>query len=152
RIKSLAPVLRMAMAYPLRNRFRTGVTFAMFTLVVFNLVIGSITTGSFVHAFNDVRSFGGGFDVRATASRAAPIVDLRAAIARAHGVSPADFRLVSSISTLPVKARQVGTPAKEESYRLNGADATFLTNTTYTLAARARGYASSAAVWQALRD
>ena len=45
---ALAPVLRIAIAYPLRSRFRTGVTLAMFTLVVFTLVVGATTTGSFV--------------------------------------------------------------------------------------------------------
>src|SRR5207302_188060 len=113
RIKSVAPVLRMAAAYPLRSLFRTGVTLAMFTLVVFTLVVGATTTSAFVHAFNDVQAFGGGFDVRATSSSAAPIVDMRAALARAPGLRAADFRLVSSISTLPIKARQLGTTRKE---------------------------------------
>jgi putative ABC transport system permease protein len=152
RIPSLAPTLRMAMAYPLRSLFRTGVTMAMFTLVVFTLVVGATTTGSFVNAFNDVNAFGGGFDVRATASPASPIVNMRAALARAPGVSPGDVRLVSSESTLPVKANQLGVGAKPESYVLNGADAAFLGHTTYRLATRARGYASSAAVWRAVRD
>jgi putative ABC transport system permease protein len=152
RVKSLAPVIRMAMAYPLRSLFRTGVTLAMFTLVVFTLVVGSITTGSFVHAFNDAKAFGGGFDVRATSSPSAPVVDMRAALAHARGVNPADFRLVSSLSTLPVKVRQLGTGAKEESYLVHGADDVFLRHTTYRLAALAHGYSSPAAVWRALRE
>jgi putative ABC transport system permease protein len=152
RVKSLAPVIRMAMAYPLRSLFRTGVTLAMFTLVVFTLVVGSITTGSFVHAFNDAKAFGGGFDVRATSSPSAPIVDMRDALARARGVSPADFRLVSSLSSLPVKARQLGAGAKEASYLVHGADDVFLTHTTYRLAGLAHGYSSPAAVWRALRE
>jgi putative ABC transport system permease protein len=152
RIKSVAPVLKMSMAYPLRSLFRTGVTLAMFTLVVFTLVVGATTTGSFVSAFNDLNAFGGGFDVRATSSSAAPIIDMRAALARAPGLNPADFRVVSSQSTLPVKARQLGTAAKQESYVLQGVDAAFLEHTTYGLAARARGYASPAAVWRAMRE
>jgi putative ABC transport system permease protein len=150
RIKGLAPVLRMSVAYPLRSLFRTGVTLAMFTLVVFTLVVGATTTGSFVQAFNDVRAFGGGFDVRASTSAAAPIGDMHGALARA-GLNPSDFRYVSSESTLPVKARQLGTGSKEKSYWVNGADATFFAHTTYRLAARARGYDSTAQVWQALR-
>src|SRR5918994_745129 len=65
RIRGLAPVLKMAIAYPLRNRFRTGVTFAMFTLVVFTLVVGAVVTGSFVKVFHDVDKFGGGLRVPA---------------------------------------------------------------------------------------
>jgi putative ABC transport system permease protein len=152
RLKSVAPVLRMAMAYPLRSLFRTGVTLAMFTLVVFTLVVGSITTGSFVNAFNDVQAFGGGFDVRATSSPSAPIAEMSAALAGAPRVDPAEFRLVSSQSTLPVEARQVGTPAKEESYVVHGVDAVFLAHTTYRLAGHARGYDSTAAVWKALGE
>src|SRR5581483_9767427 len=73
RIRAVAPVLRMAMAYPLRNRFRTGVTLAMFTLVVFTLVVGATISGSFVHAADDIKAFGGGFDVYATVSPSSPV-------------------------------------------------------------------------------
>src|SRR5439155_13472990 len=111
-----------------------------------------ITTGSFVHTLNNVQAFGGGFDVRATSSPSAPIVNMRAALAHARGVNAQDFRLVSSLSTLPVKARQVRTSAKEESYLVHGADDVFLANTTYRLAGHARGYDSTAAVWRALRQ
>jgi putative ABC transport system permease protein len=151
RIRGLAPVLRMSIAYPLRSRFRTGVTLAMFTLVVFTLVVGATTSGAFTNAFNDLNVFGGGFDVRATTSPAQPIVNMRAAIARTPGLHLRDFRVVSSESSLPVKARQLGVGAKEESYTVNGADAAFLSHTTYRLADRARGYGSAAAVWRAIR-
>jgi putative ABC transport system permease protein len=151
RSRRLAPVLKMSMAYPLRGLFRTGVTLAMFTLVVFTLVVGAITTGSFVHAFNDLNLFGGGFDVRASTSPASPIVDMRAAVAHTPGLKPSDFRLVSSQSVLPVKARQTNTRDKAESYLVHGLDGTFLEHTTYRFAAMARGYGSPQAVWQAVR-
>ena len=54
RIRALAPVLKMAMAYPLRVRFRTGVTLAMFTLVVFTIVVGATTSRAFLRAVDDV--------------------------------------------------------------------------------------------------
>ncbi len=151
RIRRLAPVLRMSIAYPLRSLFRTGVTLAMFTLVVFTLVVGATTSGAFTNAFNDVEVFGGGFDVRATSSPAQPIVNMPAAVARTPGLKRSDFTVISSESTLPVKARQLGVGAKEESYVVNGADDAFLSHTTYNLAARGVGYGSSKAVWQALR-
>jgi putative ABC transport system permease protein len=152
RIRALSPVLRMSIAYPLRSLFRTGVTLAMFTLVVFTLVVGATTSGAFMHAFNDVGAFGGGFDVRASTSPAAPITDMRAALAHAPGLRPADFRVTASQSTLAVKVRQLGVAGKEASYVVNGVDNTFLRHTTYRLAARARGYDSTAQVWRALRE
>src|SRR5918995_185646 len=82
RIRAFTPVLRMAIAYPLRNRFRTGVTLAMFTLVVFTMVVGAVISGSFVHAMDNPEQFGGGFDVRAQAAPTNPIVGMEAAIRR----------------------------------------------------------------------
>jgi len=152
RIRGVAPVLRMAIAYPLRSLFRTGVTLAMFTLVVFTLVVGATTSGAFTNAFDDLEVFGGGFDVRATSSPAQPIVNMPAAVTRTPGLKRSDFSVISSESSLPVKARQVGVAAPEESYVVNGADDAFLKHTTYKLAAHARGYGSSAQVWRALRD
>lgn len=152
RIRALAPVLRMSIAYPLRSVFRTGVTLAMFTLVVFTIVVGSITTSSFLGAMDNVQSFGGGFDVRATASPASPVADMADSLRFARGVDEADFRVVASVSDLPVDVNQVGTGAKPETYVVHGADRTYLSNTTYTLATRAKGYASDAAVWRAIRD
>ena len=107
RARGLAPVLKMAIAYPLRNRFRTGVTFAMFTLVVFTLVVGAVISGSFVKAFDDVDKFGGGFDIRAQASPTNPVGGMQVAIGRAPGLDPAQFTVVSQQSFLAAKARQV---------------------------------------------
>ena len=111
----LAPVLKMSIAYPLQNRFRTGVSLAMFTLVVFTLVCGAVTTGSFVNGVNNVKTFGGGFDVRATTSPASPIGDMRAALRHAPGVRASDITVVSNQSLLPIEAHQVGTPRQGQS-------------------------------------
>ncbi len=147
RFLPLAPILKMAVAYPLRSVFRTGIALAMFTLVVFTLVVGAITTVSFQNGFNDVEEFGGGFDVRATSSPVSPIGDMEAALAQA-GFDSTDFTVVSSQSFLPVDARQEGYDFA--SYPVRGLDQAFLENTTYRLAARARGFASDGEVWRAL--
>ena len=151
RNRRLAPVLKMSMAYPLRNLFRTGVTFAMFTLVVFTLVVGATTTGAFTNAFNDLKAYGGGFDVRATTAPASPIANMSTALRHTPGINASDFRFVSSQSFLPVTARQVGAGHSSADYVVRGVDATFLQHTTYKMAATANGYTSAAAVWQAVR-
>ncbi|HEX2376540.1 MAG TPA: FtsX-like permease family protein [Gaiellales bacterium] len=150
RFRGLAPVLRMSMAYPLRNRFRTGVTLAMFTLVVFTMVVGATTTTSFVNGLNDMHTYGGGFDVRATVSPTGSIPNMPAALRTAHGIDASGVRVVSAQSFLPVKAHQDGSPGRAEDYVVRGLDPAFLTHTTYGLAARANGYGSDAAVWDAL--
>ena len=92
RVRSLAPVLKMAMAYPLRVRFRTGVTLAMFTLVVFTIVVGATTSRAFLRAMDDVEAFGGGFDVTAQVAPTSPLGDPRAAV---HARGAVDVRASS---------------------------------------------------------
>jgi putative ABC transport system permease protein len=150
RIRGVAPVLKMAISYPLRSLFRTGVTFTMFTLVVFTLVIGATTSGSFVDAFDDTDTFGGGFDVRADTAPTSPITDIRAAIARQPDLNR-QVTVAASQSLLPVKARQQGTRRAAEGYPVRGLDERFLDNTTFRLGAMARGYGSAREVWQAMK-
>ncbi len=152
RVPAVAPVLKMATAHPLRSLFRTGVTIAMFTLVVLTLVVGATISGAFVNAFDDLGTFGGGFDVRVTTSPTTPIADMREVLRRPIGVSPADVTAVGSQSVVPVDARQTGTPAGYESYLARGLDRSFLDHTTYGFAAIAHGYAGPRQVWRALRD
>jgi putative ABC transport system permease protein len=149
RIRALAPMLRMAMAYPLRGRFRTGVTLAMFTLVVFTVVVGATTSSAFLNAVDDVEEYGGGFDVRGETAPASPLGDPAAAIRRGPGLDPRDFEVAASGSFVPADARQRGT-REYASYPLRGFDLRFLSTTTYGLAAMARGYASPRQVWDAI--
>jgi putative ABC transport system permease protein len=150
RIRALAPMLKMAMAYPLAGRFRTGTTLAMFTLVVFTLVTGTTSSGSFQAAIDDPERFGGGFDIRAGTGAALPITDMRAAIDRAPGLRPSDFTAVGSQSILAVDAKQEGTGRPYETYVARGLDRSFLEHTTFDLGAVARGYGSDREVWNAM--
>ena len=150
RISALTPVLRMAVAYPLRSRFRTGVTLAMFTLVVFTLVMGATTSGSFISAYDDEREFAGGFEIRADSVAASPVDDMAGAIARDPSFADR-IDAVASQSVLPAKVRQLGTGAEEASYPVYGFDDTFLNATTFEFAAMAPGYDSGRDVWQAMR-
>jgi putative ABC transport system permease protein len=151
RIRSLAPVLRLSMAYPLAARFRTGTTLAMFTLVVFTLVTGVTSNGSFLHALR-VDDYGGGFQVRAGTSGTAPIADMGAALQRAGGIRATDVTAVGSQSLLTVDAAQVGAGRPPETYLARGLDSSFLEHTTFGLGDIARGYESAAEVWAALRE
>ncbi|HEX8803345.1 MAG TPA: FtsX-like permease family protein, partial [Acidimicrobiales bacterium] len=162
RIRSLAPVVRMAAAYPLRSRLRTSMTLAMFTLVVLTLVTGATISGSFVRAFDDVEQFSGGFDVRAVVAPTRPLGDVNAAVrdAAGHGFAASDVEAIGAQSTVPVEARQVdgggaggGRGAGGwADYPVRGVDVEFARTTTYGLAAMAEGYDDPAAVWDAVAD
>jgi len=150
RFGKVAPVARMAITYPLRARFRTGATLAMFTLVVFTLVTGTTSSGSFQQAFGNIDEFGGGFQVRAGTSATAPITNMEAALQQARGVDPRDFLGVGSQSVLSVKARQLRSAQPAESYVARGLDQDFLEHTTFGFGAMARGYGTAPQVWRAL--
>ena len=149
----LAPVLKTAVAYPLTNRFRTGMTLAMFTLVVFNLVVGAATTTSFTKAWNNVTAFGGGYDIRATTVRVNPIEDMRGAVAQSETLDENDFQVVAGQSLLGLDARQMNAEgAKAGAYAVRGLDDTFLETNEYGLGAIAEGYTSARQVWDAIRE
>ena len=152
RIKWLAPVLKTAISYPLTNRFRTGMTLAMFTLVVFTLVVGATTTNAFTEAWSDKEVWSGGFDIRASTVRTNPVPDIEAAINESETLDRDEFEVVSNQSLANIEARQAGTEAQFEGYALRGMDDAFLENTTYEFGAMARGYDDARDVWQALAD
>jgi putative ABC transport system permease protein len=150
RIRSLAPVLKISMAYPLANRFRTGTTLAMFTLVVFTLVTGTVSNGSFIAASQNEETFGGGFDVRASTSGATPITDVRQAIANSPALRSDELTVAASQSFLPIDAVQTGTGRDLEPYLVRGLDDAFLDHTTFEMGKIAEGYGSSRDVWEAV--
>jgi putative ABC transport system permease protein len=154
RLRGLAPAIKTAVAYPLTNRFRTGITLAMFTLVVFTMVVMSVTITTFGNAFDDQEAFGAGYDIRATAVATNPILDPQAAIADAPGLDSASFDSIALQSAISIEARQVGYEDTKdlETYGILGFDDEFLTNNTYVLATRAEGFDSDRAVWDAIRD
>ena len=152
RIRAVAPILKISMAYPLKSRFRTGTTLAMFTLVVFTLVTGTATSGSFIAAFQNEDLTGGGFQVRGATSPTAPVLDMKAALGDAEGIDPDEFTVVASQSVLAAEAWQEDTPRAPESYGVRGLDEAFLEHTTLALGSIARGYGSSREVWDAIRS
>ena len=146
---SLRPVAKMAVAYPLKSRFRTGVTLSMFMLVVFTLVTGSTIPAAFTNSFDDVERFGGGFDVRVSTAPALAVDDLTSEL---PGDVAATIGAAGAQSFVPLEARQSDSGRDFASYALRGVDDGFLGHTTYELASLATGYDSAREVWDALEE
>lgn len=151
RSRRAAPVVKTAIAEPMRNRFRTGTTLGLFTLVVFTLVTGASISSSFLGAVNDEETFSGGYDVTAQTSPLSPVRDMDAALAAAPGIDQEDVASHAGQSYVPLDARQVGHD-QYAGYVVRGLDDAFLGHTTYGFAARAEGYDSDRDIWQALAD
>ncbi len=56
RMGKLRPVMVTAVAYPMSSKFRTGLTLAMFALVIFTMMVMSVLTESFSTSFSNPRS------------------------------------------------------------------------------------------------
>ena len=106
RIGRLRPVLVTAVAYPMSSKFRTGLTLAMFALVIFTLVIMSVLTKVFTTQFEEPRKVYMGFDVGGSVNFNSPVDDIGAAIAAADDLSASDFEAAAGYTLVPVELRQ----------------------------------------------
>lgn len=148
--RGVTPAIRTAIAYPLAAKFRTGMTLAMFGLVMFSLVVMATLNHNFSQLFlgDDAA---GGFQVAVAGNPANRIADLRATL-KATGQSDADITGVGTLVQMPVRVRLAEqAEAKTGTYRLAGADAEFLRLARFPLSARATGYATDAEVFAALQ-
>jgi putative ABC transport system permease protein len=153
RFGSLRPVVKMAIAYPMSARFRTGLTLAMFSLVIFTMMIFAILTnlGNAIEDEPDLVS--GGFDIRSSIDLELPIDDVDAVIANSGGkLSASDFEVISRQASLRVEARQDG--AEDLAFknaRVRASDDTWLTNNNFELTHWDPAYGStSAEIWAAV--
>ncbi|MBI2914133.1 MAG: FtsX-like permease family protein [Chloroflexi bacterium] len=150
---SILPALKTAVAYPLSSKFRTGMTLAMISLVVFALTMMSTMNLNFDRLFltDEAR---GGWDVQVMENANNPIEDLSSTLHAAGSAAPDEFRAVGRIGLAGgFSATQVRSSpdAKFQDYPVKGVDDAFVDGGDIRLEARARGYESDEAVWQALR-
>ena len=153
RIGKLRPVLVTSVAYPMSAKFRTGLTLAMFALVIFTLIVMSILTEAFGSA-RDVDAVTGGWDIEGRVNFNTPIDDMRMAIDEATDISTTDIEALGGYTTVPVDVRQVGAKTQRwRGYALRAADYEYLAATAYRLKLIADGYGTTdREVWQALRE
>ncbi len=150
--RTLAPIIRTALAYPMASRFRTGMTLAMFSLVIFTLSIIGFIDAAFNSAFGDTRRFSGGFDVTASASFTNPIDDLGARIDESPGLDAADFAVIGAMGGLPVLIRQQDTEQELQDWFVTSVDPAYAEAVTYGFGLRDERYPDDRAVWRALAE
>jgi len=150
-LRGMPPVLKTAVSYPMQSRFRTGMTLAMFSLVVFTIVTMSFINAAFSSIFDDTDRLSGGFDVRADAGYAAPIPDMDEALKDKKGVNADDFTAVGTLAGLSVDAKQKGKDRKPQTLFLQGVDAGYTRNVGYGFKSTVPEYDTADEVWTALR-
>jgi putative ABC transport system permease protein len=150
----LRPVLVTAVAYPMAAKFRTGLTLAMFALVIFTLMVMSVLSETFSTQFEPARKVFFGFDVSGEVNVATPIDDIAQTVRDLDGVNLEDFDAIGGYSTIGIQLRAVdgdddawhGRPAFM-------ADDAFLEASEFTMKLVAEGYGPTAAdVMLAMRE
>ena len=153
RIGSLRPVLVTAVAYPMSARFRTGLTLAMFALVIFTMIVMSILTEAFGTTAADDASVVGGWDIAASVNPSTPIKDFQKAIEDSPNLQSGDFEAVGNYTLVPLQVRQPGAENQSwRSYAIRAADDGYLDGTETEFHLIAEGYGTTAEeVWDALK-
>jgi putative ABC transport system permease protein len=152
----ILPAVKTAIAYPMASKFRTGMTMAMISLVMFALTTMSTMNFNFEQLYLTDKARGG-WDVEVAENSNNPVGDLRQALAG----SEVDTSQFTSLGTLGVAKPLVSELRQEKQadqeqkdfafYLVKSADEGFLSDPGLTFMARATGYADDASVWEAMR-
>ncbi|HEY7466077.1 MAG TPA: FtsX-like permease family protein, partial [Dehalococcoidia bacterium] len=149
RFPHLAPALKMGVAYPLANRFRTGMAIAMFSLIVFSLATFGAVNASFVSMLT-ADGGDGGWDAIVTANRNTEEPNLAKALAEANAPVTADVAAIGRTTVFDGDS-QVRVPGNDyKAFPVLAADETFFTMQDARLGSWARGYEDEASVFGAV--
>lgn len=150
-LPGLQLVTRLASAYPMHQRFRTGLSVVMFSLVVFAMTVMVVITNAMQDNYTDINFQTGGYDIQAVAYFK-PIPDIRSALA-SHGIDPNAFSAIGTQASTAVGVIQPNADAPAwHIYPAQVVSGGFLQGYGLHLAARARGFINDNAVWQALQS
>src|SRR6185437_3727668 len=110
RLRGGALIARLALAFPTHHRVRTGLTVAMFGLVIFSMVVAAVLLTGTHRAYSDPDAMAGGFEIRVdeTAGGAPPV---RPLLDTAVGARPDDFSAIGTLASMPTEAVQPGLDA-----------------------------------------
>ncbi len=165
RMSSLTPMIKTAVSYPMASRFRTGMAVSMFALIIFTLVYMSSMTASFRDVINDTDRVAGSFHIRANVVN--PISNIKTALDESGGIGADSFTAIASFNGLRVNMRDASgqieeNPISNEASNndvtekewvdlyLQGANAGYTENVTYSFEIMTAEYSSKEDVWNAL--
>ncbi len=159
-LRGKLPAVRTAVAYPGAAIGRTGLTIAMFSLIIFSLVMmATMNANSQASALGDTAN--AGWEVRADtrSSYAAAIGNIEETL-RANGVDTSGVNAAGTLtnpsefnSDLRVGDRPDDDDAGEwKQYTVFGMDTAFIEHSALTFQGRANGYETDEAIIQALAN
>lgn len=102
RFEGLAPIFKTAVSYPMNNRFRTGMTLAMFSLIIFTITVLAMIMGLIGGNMDTItQENSGGYDMIVTTDPNRPIPGgIGQAIENSDNLSRDDFHRIVPLHTL----------------------------------------------------
>ena len=146
----ILPALRTAIAYPMANRFRTGMTLAMISLVVFALTTMSAMNLNYDKLFlrDDSR---GGWDVQVVENPNNPIASVRGALAAVDSPAASEIETEGALLSAGFDSNTEVTQGDGyDDYPVRGASDGFLSTSNIPLDNIANGYETAEDVWNAV--
>jgi len=159
KLPGLYTLAKLASSYPLHRRFRMGLSVMMFSMVVFAMTMMAVITNAMQNSYVDINVQTGGYDIQGTAYFKSltdkplnnPLADLRSSLIQ-HGINPNAFSAIGVRSTTAVGVIQLSADTPRWTlYPANIVSGGFLQGYGLHLTARANGFNSDSAVWQALQ-
>jgi putative ABC transport system permease protein len=152
RIGNLAPILKTAVSYPLVSKSRTGLALAMFSLIIFVIVMISAITSTQEAIYADHDTFTGGYQVAVKVSGENRIGDLAQALQSKPEVAAADIRTISPVVQQSLDVRRVGEDAHIMS-PIYAPDPSYYQTVpeNMRLKMRGEGFADAQAIWHAMQ-
>jgi putative ABC transport system permease protein len=152
--KSKLAAVKLAVAYPGQARGRTGMAIAMFSLIIFSLVMIATISQNLTAAFLNDDALGG-WNIQANGNSGQPIPDFNSKVAQAVN-DPSDVLDIGKVTQpagLFASMQETGpTSGPKGSYPVYEMDPTFVATTTWKFQYRAKGYDSNQAVIDALKS
>ena len=147
--KGTLPAVRTAVAYPSAARGRTGMTIAMFSLIVFSLVMMATMSTN----FGGDKDANAGWDVVANTRGDKAIPNLTTDLESA-GVDTSGYEATGVTTNPSIFSSEVKLPAGEEwkLWPVIGMDSAFIENSVIKFQQRAEGYASDDEIMAALKS
>jgi len=151
RRKSLLPVFRTAISYPMNKKFRTALTLFIFSLIMFTVVVIAMIASFQRESVDTIaHKYSGGFEIMGFSMRDIPGDNVTAGIASVNAALGQDAVTdIETATTAPIDLVKVGDNESNPS-TLIGFDESMLSAGGFSLQKRAEGYETDADVWRAL--
>jgi putative ABC transport system permease protein len=154
RLGSIRHVTSIALVYPSQQRFRTGVGLSLFSLTLFTMVVMDCIAASTTRSYDNLPAQAANYDIvgQPLFTPAGGIGAVTSALRRTAPATASALTATGEATPLPLGLIEPGTPtAGWRFYPASMIQGSLLDGVGFTLAARAPGFGSDAAVWQAVR-